>query len=889
VALATDVERAILARERAALRRLGILAGSAAPIVVFEAMAQELARIADLSTGTTRVDMAAVVRYERDELVVVAAWGEADALPAPVGSRWPLDGDSVSARVYRSRRPTRIEGYTGPPGSISNHATSLGVRSTVGVPIVVDGELWGGATVLSSRPEPLPPETEERLADFAELAATAISGAHAREKAQRLADEQAALRRVATLVAQGVEPAQLFAAVTAEVGQLLEADAAMLIRSEASDEITIPAIWSADGERPELDDRYPIKPGAMTDTLAATGELTCVDDWSQMPGEIGPLLRERLRARHSVGCPIAVGGGLWGLLTVHSTKEELPPGDTEPRLASFAKLVATAISNAEAQANVRRLADEQAALRRIATLVAHEADPEAVCRAVTDEVAGLHGVDSASLVSFEPGDTLRVVAATLDEALVGSVWPIEGGAAAMVARTGQAARLDDWDAEAGTAAVYARETLGVRSSVACPIVVEGGLWGALAVTSRKARPVPPRTEERLASFAELVATAIANARARAKVRRLAEEQASLRRLATLVAREASPDEVFASVVEEVGSVLGVSDSRLLRYEPDGTATVLASWGALRDRLPVGTNAPVGGRNVTALVRRTGRAVRIDDYEHTSGALAAMVKGSGLRSAVACPVVVNGRLWGVTVAASMESEGLPADTEARLTEFTELVATAIANIDARTALAASRVRIVAAADEARKRMERDLHDGAQQRLVSLALRLRATEAMAPPELDELRSALDQLSHGLTEVHESLRELSHGIHPSVLSEAGLRAALRALARRSAIPVTVDYEAGERYDEGLEVTAYYVVSEALANVVKHSGAECASVEVTSDEGELCVVVADDGTGGADPVRGSGMIGLIDRVEARGGTLHISSPVNGGTTLRVALPLQH
>jgi GAF domain-containing protein len=154
VALATDVERAILARERAALRRLGILAGSAAPIVVFEAMAQELARIADLSTGTTRVDMAAVVHYDKDEIVVVAAWGESDALPAPVGSRWSLDGDSVSARVYRSRRPTRIEGYTGTPGSISNHVCSLGVRSTVGVPIVVDGELWGGAMVLSSRPEP---------------------------------------------------------------------------------------------------------------------------------------------------------------------------------------------------------------------------------------------------------------------------------------------------------------------------------------------------------------------------------------------------------------------------------------------------------------------------------------------------------------------------------------------------------------------------------------------------------------------------------------------------------------------------------------------------------------------------------------------------------------
>jgi signal transduction histidine kinase len=724
VALATDVERAILARERAALRRLGILAGSAPPLVVFAAMAEELARIADLSTGDTRVDMAAVVRYEGDELVVVASWGETTSLPAPVGSRWPLDGDSVSARVFRSRRPTRIEGYPGPPGSISNYAVSLGVRSTVGVPIVVDGELWGGATVLSSRPEPLPPDTEERLADFAELAATAISGAHAREKAQRLTDEQTALRRVATLVAQGVEPERLFAAVTTEVGQLLEADTASLIRYEDHDEISVPALWSAGSEAAAMSERFPIVAGSMSEKIAATGRSARIDDWSQIPGEIGRLARERLHAQHSVGSPIVVDGRLWGLLTFHSSQHALPPSDIEPRLANFAKLIATAISNAEAQASVRRLADEQA---------------------------------------------------------------------------------------------------------------------------------------------------------------------SLRRLATLVARESSPEEVFASVVEEVGAVLGVSDSRLLRYEADGTATVLASWGALRDRLPVGTNAPVDGYSVTALVRETRRAARIDDYDQAHGTLAGMVVASGLRSAVACPVVVNGRLWGVTVVASVESEPLPADTADRLTEFTGLVATAIANIDARTALAASRVRIVTAADEARKRMERDLHDGAQQRLVSLALRLRATEAMAPPELDELRSALDQLGHGLTEVHESLRELSQGLHPSVLSEAGLRAALRALARRSAVPVAVSYEAGERFDEALEVTAYYVVSEALANVVKHSGATRATVEVSSGDGTLHVVVADDGHGGADPVRGSGMIGMIDRIEARGGTLTISSPADGGTTLRVALPLEH
>ena len=422
--------------------------------------------------------------------------------------------------------------------------------------------------------------------------------------------------------------------------------------------------------------------------------------------------------------------------------------------------------------------------------------------------------------------------------------------------------------------------------MACPIVVEGGLWGSLAVTSREARPVRRRPRNGSPSFAELVATAIANARARAKVT-TARGGAGLAAAAGDAGRPRGlARRCLRLGREEVGAVLGVSDSRLLRYEPDGTATVLASWGALRDRLPVGTNAPVNGRNVTALVRRTWRAARIDDYEHTDGALAEMVQGSvsafgrrlpGRRQRAA---VGRGRRK-----ASVETEQLPADTEARLTQFTELVATAIANIDARA------------------RRWRPRGCGSSPPPTRRASGWSATSTTAPssawsrsrcgcarrrrwrrPSSRSCASALDQLSHGLTEVHESLRELSHGIHPSVLSEAGLRAALRALARRSAIPVTVDYEAGERYDEGLEVTAYYVVSEALANVVKHSGAERASVEVTSGEGELCVVVADDGTGGADPVRGSGMIGLIDRVEARGGTLNISSPVNGGTTLRVA-----
>jgi signal transduction histidine kinase len=271
----------------------------------------------------------------------------------------------------------------------------------------------------------------------------------------------------------------------------------------------------------------------------------------------------------------------------------------------------------------------------------------------------------------------------------------------------------------------------------------------------------------------------------------------------------------------------------------------------------------------------------------SGPIAIRVRQLGVRSMVGCPITVEGRLWGLMVVASTRPEPLPAGTEARIARFTELVATAVANTQARAELAASRARIVRSADETRRRIERDLHDGIQQRLVSLGLDLRVAQAGVPTELPQLRAELARVADGLGAALDELRELSRGIHPAILSEGGLGPALKALARRSAIPVELGACVGIRLPEPVEVAAYYVVSEALTNAAKHAHASAVHVDVHTADGRLRLSVRDDGVGGADPARGSGLIGLSDRVQAVGGTITVASPPGEGTSLLVDFPI--
>jgi signal transduction histidine kinase len=291
-----------------------------------------------------------------------------------------------------------------------------------------------------------------------------------------------------------------------------------------------------------------------------------------------------------------------------------------------------------------------------------------------------------------------------------------------------------------------------------------------------------------------------------------------------------------------------------------------------------------------LVFQTGRPVRIDKYDDATGPGADATIEQGIHSGVGAPISVEGRLWGYISLLSILEEPLPADTEARLAGFTELVGTAIANAEAQAALAASRARIVAAADTTRRRIERDLHDAAQQRLVSLALHLRSTvQAAVPPGADELTAHLDVVADEIVGVVDELRELARGLHPAALADGGLRPALKTLARRSAVPVRLDLDldVDRRLPEPIELAAYYVVAEALANSVKHAHASVIDVQAATGEGVLQVRVRDDGRGGADPTGGSGLIGLTDRVEALGGRLTLDSPPGAGTAMRVVLPL--
>jgi signal transduction histidine kinase len=433
----------------------------------------------------------------------------------------------------------------------------------------------------------------------------------------------------------------------------------------------------------------------------------------------------------------------------------------------------------------------------------------------------------------------------------------------------------------------------VRSAAGAPIIVEGRLWGVIAVGSLKPAPLPPGAELRLAEFTELVATAIANAESRSELALLAAEQAALRRVATLVAQGIPAGALFASVTGEIGRLLGTSLSGMVRFQNDDTAIVTATWAAddsHGDAHPLVPGPwPLDGGDLASMVARTGRAVRIDDYDGVPGPIAAFVRDElGVTASVASPIVVEGRLWGALfVHATRTDEPLPWDTESRLTGFTELVATAVANAENRSELTASRARLVAAADETRRRVERDLHDGAQQRLVTLGLALRSLQADLPHELEDVRAALSRVGQGLKAVQEELREISRGIHPAILSEGGLAPALKGLARRSPVPVALDVRVEGRLPDAVEVTAYYIVSEMLTNAAKHAQASAVSVDVTETDHLLQISVRDDGIGGADPASGSGLVGLRDRVEAGGGLIAFRSPKGAGTSIEVMLPL--
>jgi PAS domain S-box-containing protein len=375
----------------------------------------------------------------------------------------------------------------------------------------------------------------------------------------------------------------------------------------------------------------------------------------------------------------------------------------------------------------------------------------------------------------------------------------------------------------------------------------------------------------------------------AKLRRLAEEQRVLRRVATLIAGEAEPEEVFQTVTEEVCRLFGIASAITVRFESAESAVIVGRWSA----------APVEGFEIGSLIRleeglamtsvlRTGAPARVDGYERIPGDLARAVREVGFQSTVAVPISLAGATWGALVAALREGETVAAETESRMADFAELVSLALASADAREKLAASRARIVEAGDAERRRLERNLHDGAQQRLVTVSLalgllRARLEDEDASTAAPLLERATEELRYAL----EELRELARGLHPAVLRERGLGPALETLAARAPFPVEVDEIPSERLPEQVEAAIYFIVSEALANAAKHARARSVTAGVRRENGRVLVEIADDGRGGADVSRGSGLRGLVGRVEALDGRLSVESPPGKGTVVRAELPL--
>jgi signal transduction histidine kinase len=700
-----------------------------------------------------------------------------------------------------------------------------------------------------------------------------------------LADEQAALRRVATLVARQPSPAEVFAAVTEEAARLLDLDNANLIVYERDQTAMVVGGCNRRGPPVPVGTRAPLDGDNIIGRVFRTHRPARIDDYGDASGPAAEYARS-IGVRAAAGVPVLAGGRVWGVMAVSSSRPL--PAETEMRIAAFTELVATAIANTAARTELEQVAAEQAALGRVATLVAEAVPPGDVFTAVAAEVAGLFGVPLAGLFRYEQEGGATVIAgAGKVSAYLGRRWPCPPGDPGLVAslqRTGQPLRIDDYTQISSVITEPARE-LGIGMAAGVPVLLSGRVWGAVVVAAGDEHPpLPADTLDRLAIFTELLATAIANSEARTEIERLAQEQAALRRVATLVAGSADTGEVFAAVAREVAEVMHLPIAAVQRYDGE-TMTVIAAWSDRPHPFQPGTRWPFHRSGLAGRVRQTGRAGRVEDYSRRRGAFAVKAREVGLRSVAAAPITVDGAVWGLVTIASTDGP-IPDQAEGRLAEFTELLGTAIANTQSRTELSASRARIVAAADETRRRLERDLHDGIQQRLVSLALKAGTIATMPPRPVHEIQGELSLLADGLGTALDELREVSHGIHPAILSEAGLGPALEALARRSAVPVELEVNLGPRLGEHVEVAGYYIASEAITNVVKHAQASVIDMRVNGCDGALALSISDDGIGGADPSRGSGIIGLKDRVEALGGTISVLSPPGHGTALHIQLP---
>src|SRR3954449_1368131 len=568
-----------------------------------------------------------------------------------------------------------------------------------------------------------------------------------------LTEEQVALRRMATMVAEGGPPAEIFSAASNEVAAIFHTEL-VVVGKFNGDPAELLVVGVGDGaDEPVVGSRWKLDDALASTAVYRTGRPARLDHPAGSADLDVAATLERIRPVATVAVPIKVEGRLWGAMIISTLSEPLPP-DTDARLQGFTDLIATPTAHAEARGEVERLAEEQAALRRVAVLVAQQPSPSEVFTAVTQAVGPLLGADLAVLHVFAgDGEATTIAGWSGDGPIlpIGTRFPLDGdNLAARIFESGAPARMYSSDETWEREATEVVRSLRVHSAVGAPILVEGKLWGALMAATRGVEPWAENAETRIAAFTELVAIAIANAQSREALAELIDEQAALRRVATLVARGAPPMDLFGAVAEEVGRLHSVDRAYVTRFDSEETVTVMARWAERGEALPVELPRRFAAGPMSAAVRETRGPVRLD--------LAGEIE-AGARSSVAAPITVDGNLWGCISAASTNPERPPAPgTEARLSNFSDLVATAIANADGRSELAASRRRIVAAADDARRRIERDLHDGVQQQLVSLGLALRAAEANLPPERDDLRAELSGVATGLIAAVEDLQEIS-----------------------------------------------------------------------------------------------------------------------------------
>ncbi len=804
-------EPAARADERAALRRVaGLLTATTALETICATGMQEMGSCVGART-------ASVYRCDTSEVpVLVSSWSMESS------SAFPVRLHDELRSVHRTGRPARDSTGT-----------------WVMVPIVLAGQVWGVTVAVtastSSSVQSFPADTEARMAGFADLLAAAVAHDQARINLFQLAEEQAILRRLAVLVARGASRDDVLNTIAAEAFGLFDVEFTALLRYDQTGAAFIVARHNAP---PDLDmgERAPDVPDGLVSQVFRSGRPARVEAYKDLTGP-GVGRMHGLGITAGAAAPILVDGSLWGVIAAMQRSGSVAAG-LEHRLADFADIAATAVSAAQAKDDLHGLADQQAALRRVAELAARDAPTEDVLAAVAAHASQLAGVEFTTVLRFEPDGSTEISALSgaPDGLVIGMRASGAGeGAVQRVWRTGRAARADRLAAMTGHWPQVAHG-FGFSSSAAVPISIQGGLWGALVVVARD-EPLAAEIEKSLTSFAEIAGTAISAAQARAALRMLVDEQAALRRVAELVARGAALQEVFRAVAVEASTLLG----RAVRVEDVADTPLL------------GTTSPG-----TARSRRVG-------------------------AGVAVPVAIEGRIWGA-LTTSTDGPALPAGTEERLAPFADLTAAAIANAEHKAQLTASRARVVATADETRRRLQRDVHDGAQQRLVQTIITLklaRDTVAKSGSAANLIGEALYHAERASTE----LRDLVHGILPVSLSSGGLRIGLESMIADLAIPVRLQLTA-PRLPRDIETTAYFFVAEALTNVAKHANATRADVMVGIDDHALILEVRDDGAGGADPRHGTGLIGLSDRIEATNGTLTISSTTSG-TTLLARVPL--